>query len=70
MIIFVLLIMGDFGGPLVTKADGKTFEQIGVASFTPYLCNHACYGGYARVTTVLGWIKDSMGSSHTTCPRE
>ena len=64
------LCAGDFGGPLVTKSKGKTYEQIGVAAFTPKLCNRASYGGYTRVTAVLGWIKDSMGTSHTTCPRE
>ena len=59
----------DFGGPLVTKSDGKNYEQIGVASFTQRGCNHTGYGGYTRVTTVLSWIKDSVRTGHTECPR-
>ena len=63
------LCQDDFGGPLVTQS-GWGYEQIGVASFTPKWCNHSSYGGYARVTTVLGWIKDTVGTSHTNCPRK
>ena len=61
---------GDSGGPLVTQSGGQNFELIGVTSFGGKGCNHAGYGGYARVTKVLDWIKDSMGANHTDCPRE
>ena len=64
------ICMEDFGGPLVTKSDGKNYEQIGVAAFTWLGCNHTGYGGYARVTSVLSWIKDSVGTGHTDCPRK
>ena len=68
----------DSGGPLVTKpfrddgvTPGQNYQQIGVLSFgdgTP--CNSSGYGVYARITTVLGWIKESVGIDHTNCPRE
>ena len=61
---------GDAGGPLVTKSEGNTFEQIGVATFQRRGCNYSGYGGYARVTTVMAWIKDSVGTGHTDCPRK
>ena len=60
---------GDSGSPLVTKTVDQNYEQIGVSSFTWQGCNHSGYGGYARVTKVLGWIKDSIGTDHTDCPR-
>jgi len=63
---------GDSGSPLVTKTVGGNYEQIGVMSFTSVGCNHTAprYGGYARVTKVLNWIKDTMGTGHTDCPKQ
>ena len=68
----------DSGAPLVTKpvgddgmTPGQNYQQIGVMSFgkgTP--CNSTGYGVFSRVTTVLAWIRDSLGTGHTDCPRE
>jgi len=75
------ICFGDSGGPLVTKpvgsdgvSPGENYEQVGVLSFTSSPCNTTGYdnkyGGYARVTSVLDWIKDSVGQGHTNCPRK
>ena len=61
---------GDSGGPLVTRADRNTYEQIGVVSFGGAGCNYSGEGAFARVTKVLHWIKDTVGTGHTDCPRQ
>ena len=69
---------GDSGGPLVAKhaeADGVTpgqnYEQIGVPSLLgTIVCNSPSWTMYGRVTSVVGWIKDSVGSGHTDCDRD
>ena len=62
---------GDSGSPLVVNTVENNYEQIGVVSWTwaGRLCNSSDYGGFARVTQVLDWIKHSVGTGHTDCPR-
>jgi len=67
---------GDSGGPLITSGSGDTlapgqiYEQIGVNSFVAGNCNNSYFPqGYARVTSVLSWIKGTTNGS-TTCPRK
>ena len=60
---------GDSGGPLVTRS-GNSYEQIGVMSFYDPPCSGEGYGVYTRVTTVLDWIKETVGTEHTNCPRK
>ena len=60
---------GDSGGPLVTRTVEQNYELIGVTSFGPEGCNKSSHGMFARVTKVLGWIHESMGTGHTDCPR-
>jgi len=66
---------GDSGGPLVTKGfhdDGKTpgrnYELIGVVRAGPAVCNKTSWGTHTRVTSVLGWIKNTTANAKT-CPR-
>jgi len=78
---------GDSGGPLISKAaghdgatPGENYELIGVNSFNfgahpdPIMkCRKDgyYYGGYAKVTKHLNWLKKIMSTTdHTTCPRE
>ena len=50
---------GDSGGPLVTKQQNGRYTLIGVVSWG-YGCALPDYPGvYARVSTVLDWIKDN-----------
>ena len=60
---------GDSGSPLVTRS-GNNYEQIGVMSFGDPPCSQEDYGVYTRVTTVLDWIKETVGTDHTNCPRK
>ena len=68
---------GDSGSPLVTKpagddgiTPGQNYEQIGVLSLAANApCTSSGWGVYARVTEVLGWIKESVGTGHVNCPR-
>ena len=60
---------GDSGSPLVTQS-GNNYEQIGVMSFGDSQCSQEDYGVYTRVTTVLDWIKETVGTDHTNCPRK
>ena len=60
---------GDSGGPLITKS-GNNYELIGVMSFFDAPCSGEGYGGFTRVTTVLDWIKDTVGRNHPNCPRK
>ena len=70
--------MGDSGGPLVAVAaggdgmtPGQNYEQIGVTSFgRDWKCDPPSWAMYVRVSSVVGWIKDSVGSGHTDCDRE
>ena len=68
---------GDSGGPLVTKSygddgvtPGQNYQQIGLTSYGMECGNNSNYGVYARVTTVLKWIKESIGTDHNSCPRQ
>ena len=70
---------GDSGGPLVTKPEeydgvtpGQNYEQIGLSSYglDSGACNSSGYSGFARVTDVLDWIKESVGTDHTKCERK
>ena len=68
----------DSGGPLVTKPEeddgvspGQNYEQIGVTSWSgDRFCNATSWTVYARVTSVLDWIKESVGTDHTKCERK
>ena len=60
---------GDSGSPLVTRS-GNNYEQIGVMSFGDPPCSQEDYGVYTRVTTALDWIKETVGTDHTNCPRK
>ena len=60
---------GDSGGPLVTKR-GNNYEQIGVMSFYDPPCSGEGYGGFTRVTTVLDWIKETVGTNNAKCSRK
>ena len=70
---------GDSGGPLITKpahvdgvTAGQNYEQIGIVSFGPEVgvdCNAYGWTIYTRVTNLLDWIKDTMGTDHTNCAR-
>jgi len=63
---------GDSGSPLVTKTDGGNYEQIGVHSFSKGGCGPTKYrySGSVRLTEVLDWIKDTIGTGHKDCPRQ
>ena len=69
----------DSGGPLATKPEeddgvtpGQNYEQIGLSSYglDGGACNSSGYSGFARVTDVLDWIKESVGTDHTKCERK
>ena len=60
---------GDSGGPLITKS-GNNYELIGVQSFYDAPCNGEGYGVFTRVTKVLDWIKNTVGTNHPNCPRK
>ncbi|XP_034476078.1 serine protease 3-like [Drosophila innubila] len=50
---------GDSGGPLVLLSTGKL---IGVTSFSSiYGCEYGDPAGFSRITSYLGWIKESTG---------
>lgn len=52
---------GDSGGPMIVNDDGK-YTLVGVVSWG-YGCAMEGYPGvYARVTSVMPWIKDIVGS--------
>jgi len=73
---------GDSGSPLVTKpADakgvtpGENYELIGVQSFVENktineLCNSPGWTCFGRVTKILKWIEENIGTGHTDCPRK
>ena len=69
---------GDSGGPLVTKpagsngvSVGENYEQIGVTSFILDVnCTAPSLTVYGRVTSILDWIKQTMGKGHTDCHRK
>ena len=72
------VLHGDSGSPLVTKpagddgiTPGQNYEQIGVTSWTNTESDTVSFAGYTRVTEMLGWIKDTIGSlDHSDCPRK
>ena len=70
---------GDSGGPLVTKPEehdgvtpGQNYEQIGVVAMNSNVTTNdtISLGAYMRVTYFMDWIKDSIGTDHTDCPRK
>ena len=69
---------GDSGGPLVTTAaaghdgvtPGENYVQIGVVSFSKGGCDGVHYGGYARVSEMIGWIEQTVGTGHTDCSKD
>ena len=72
-------LQGDSGSPLVTKhawddgvTPGQNYEQIGVTSWSDVgpETGYGGFTGYTRVTKLLGWIKDTIGTDHTNCPRK
>ena len=44
--------------------------QIGVVSFSDKQCKKSGHGFLAKVTAVLDWIRISVGTEYTNCPRE
>jgi len=64
---------GDSGGPLISSKGGNGFspggnyELVGVNSWGYGCGTHP--GVFARVTTVLDWIHESVGGNLNTCPR-
>jgi len=70
---------GDSGGPLITKqpnsdgvTPGQNYELIGVVSWGDLECtdNGEYREVYARVTTHLNWIEETIRNSwHTICTR-
>jgi len=65
----------DSGGPLVTSGTGdgvtpgQNYELIGVVSFGEECALADFPGVYARVTSVLSWIKTNGDVLGNTCPR-
>ena len=52
---------GDSGGPLVVEGSNGKWELIGVTSFGEK-CNRKGFPGvYARVTSALDWIYETIG---------
>ena len=73
------ILGGDSGSPLVTKhsrddgvTPGQNYEQIGVVAMNSNVTTNdtISLGAYMRVTYFLDWIKDSIGTDHTDCPRK
>jgi len=55
------ILKGDSGGPLVYKDSTNSWVQIGIVS---YGAANGCLlapSGFARVTSFLGWISQTMG---------
>ena len=73
---------GDSGSPLVTKpadangvTSGENYELIGVASLVENktineMCNSPGWTIFGRVTKILSWIENSVGTGHADCPRK
>ena len=60
--------MGDSGGPLVTEVGGR-HTLIGVVSWGPGEClDPDLPSVFARVTSVLRWIKSTASSGNTCYP--
>jgi len=55
----------DEGNPLVVR-NGPNYEQVGVY-FSQYNCNIGP-ARFVRVTELLDWIHENMGSDNGTCP--
>ena len=68
---------GDSGGPLVVTTPGhdgvtpgQNYVQIGVVSFAKVNCDQAHYGAYARVSRMMDWVQQTVGSGHTECSKK
>ena len=48
---------------------GENYEQIGVVSFSKKQCRKSGHGFLAKITEMLDWIKISIGTEYTECPR-
>ena len=48
---------------------GENYEQIGVVSFSKKQCRKSGHGFLAKITEMLDWIKISVGTEYTGCPR-
>merc|ERR1712176_876489 len=53
---------GDSGGPLVKYKEGERDVQVGVVSFGEGCGNPTYPGVYAKVSTVIDWINDTIES--------
>lgn len=50
---------GDSGGPLAARRNGQSL-QVGVVSFgSPFGCERGVPDGYARVSSFIGWIRET-----------
>lgn len=50
---------GDSGGPLAARVNGQSL-QVGVVSFgSPFGCERGVPDGYARVSSFIGWIRET-----------
>ena len=59
---------GDSGGPLVV--DGPNWKLAGITSWGNGCAQPNYYGVYTRVSSMVGWIEETMDSGSTTDPYE
>jgi len=58
------MLQGDSGGALAVQESPGLWTQVGIASFVAAGgCTLPRPGGFARVTSFLGWISSNTGLS-------
>ena len=52
------ICQGDSGGPLMVAATERSYVAVGIASFTPTICDHnGGVGGFTRTSAFWNWIR-------------